>query len=205
MQEILRIFGQFPILFPLMVIIPLFGGMVGAYLGFDNLRERVETSAHQARVESELDQIKVPVEVLRRYETALQNNQQNTEVIQRILRQYDQLRLGISAHAALAGKENTNDRLAASEVILENLKSLLGETQSISNQNGDCLIIKTSPNMFRVIFATPKRIPPHIKFSGIPDGAKDNIIEKSNIGFTVIFTPQSIPVETFSFSASAEL
>ena len=49
------------------------------------------------------------------------------------------------------------------------------------------------------------RIAPHLEFPNLPQGVAANVVEKTNVGFTVIFTPQSIVVDKFGFAASAEL
>ena len=37
-------------------MVPVCGGIVGAYLGYDNLNERLETTCHRAHIEAGLDQ-----------------------------------------------------------------------------------------------------------------------------------------------------
>jgi hypothetical protein len=49
------------------------------------------------------------------------------------------------------------------------------------------------------------RVPPDIKFSGLPAGVEAHVIDKSKIGFVVVFSPATVPSETFGFSASAEV
>ena len=89
--------------------------------------------------------------------------------------------------------------------IIENLRLLLGETQTSPGPGGQALIIRTAPNTFRVIFAVPMRIAPDIQFNHLPQGVSATVVEKTNVGFTVIFTPQTIAVDKFDFVASAEL
>jgi hypothetical protein len=49
------------------------------------------------------------------------------------------------------------------------------------------------------------RIPPNLTFLNLPAGVEAHVLEKTNIGFSVVFTPSAIPVEQFNFAASAEL
>jgi hypothetical protein len=49
------------------------------------------------------------------------------------------------------------------------------------------------------------RIAPDIQFNHLPQGVSATVVEKTNVGFTVIFTPQTIAVDKFDFVASAEL
>lgn len=204
MQNFIDVFRNFPLLSVALVVAPLMGGFIGAYLGFDNLTGRLETNRHRERVETGLDQIKIPVETIRRYETLLSEQNQNTSGLRLIIRQYDQLRQAIEVQSRFSGKENIRDRLVSGEQIIENLRALLGVTQTVPGPGGQALRIKTAPNTFRVIFAVPMRIPPSLDFRGLPTGVTANVIEKTNVDFTVIFSPQSIAVDTFGFFASAD-
>ncbi len=69
MQKLIEIFRIYPLLSLALMIGPFVGGVIGAYLGFDNLKGRLETNQHNERVEKSLDQIKIPMETVRRYET----------------------------------------------------------------------------------------------------------------------------------------
>lgn len=204
MQNLIEIVRVFPLVSILVIVIPLLGGGVGAYLGYDSLVERLEARNHREHVEKELDALKLPVETIRRYETQLSADQQNTGVVRAILRQYDQLRNAVALQSQFTGQENIRDRIASADQIIENLRSLLGETQTAPVAGGQALIIRTAPNVFRVVFPVPMRVAPDIQFLNLPQGVEGHVIEKTNIGFTVIFTPESIPVPKFGFSASAE-
>jgi hypothetical protein len=68
MQNLMELFRTFPLLSLFLMGAPLAGGFVGAFLGFDNLKERLETNRNRARVETALDEIKLPVETIRHYE-----------------------------------------------------------------------------------------------------------------------------------------
>jgi hypothetical protein len=103
------------------------------------------------------------------------------------------------------GQENVRDRIVSSDQIIENLRLLLGVTQTTPGPGGQALLINTAPNTFRVIFAVPMRIPPRLEFPNLPEGVSANVVEKTNVGFTVVFTPQSIAVNKFGFIADAEL
>lgn len=205
MQNLMELFRTFPLLSLFLMGAPLAGGFVGAFLGFDNLKERLETNRNRARVETALDEIKLPVETIRHYEAQFSAAQQNTDVLRSIIRQYDQLRSAIAIQSRFTGQENVRDRIVSSDQIIENLRLLLGVTQTVPGPGGQALLINTAPNTFRVIFAVPMRIPPRLEFLNLPQGIAANVVEKTNVGFTVIFTPQSIAVTKFGFIADAEL
>jgi hypothetical protein len=209
MLNVVEIFRAFPFPSVFLILVPLVGGLasglVGAYLGYDNLQERLESGRRNEHIETALDQLKLPVDTIRRYEAELSAAKQNTDLLKMIIRQYDQLRNSIAVQSRFTGHENLEDRITSADQIIENLRSLLGVTQTIPGPGGRALLIKTAPNTFRVLFAVPMRIAPRLDFHGLPNGVTANVLEKTNIGFTVTFTPQSIPVETFGFSADAEL
>jgi hypothetical protein len=209
MPHVIEVFRTFPLLAVLLIVVPFAGGiisgLVGSYLGLDNLSARLETKRNRDQVVTALDQIKIPVETIRRYESQLSEAQQNTSVLRLIIMQYDQLRSAITNQSRFSGQENVQDRIASSEQIIENLRSLLGVTQTVPGPGGRALLIKTGPNLFRAIFAVPMRVPPHLEFQGLPNGVVVHVVETTKVGFAVMFTPQSIAVETFGFVANAEL
>ena len=134
------------------------------------------------------------IQALKRSQDDVANKEQSLDAVKHILSQYDQLMNGISTFEQMTGTPNVKDRLASAEHILNDLKLSLGAVEV--RQNGGLLIIKTGQNTFRVTFAVPMRIAPAITIP-TPPGVTANITEKSNIGFTVQFTPLSIPIEHF--------
>lgn len=96
-MEIIR---AYPLLFIIIVVLPVLGGIVTAYIGFDNLSERVKTDRHQAIVESSLtgiqrhlSEIEKKEAVIKRYEHSLQQSNIRDATIEAVLSQYDRQRL----------------------------------------------------------------------------------------------------------------
>jgi hypothetical protein len=216
MPTLVEVIRSFPLLAILLIAVPLVGGVasgfVGAYLGYDNLTARLARERQQQRIESKAEEISqalknisIPVETLRRYEQQAQANDQNLDVLKRILSQYDQLKNAVAINEKFIGREDAQDRIAAADHILTELHALLNVARTQPGPGGQILIIKTAPNTFRVTFAVPMRIAPALTFSGLPEGVEAHVIEKSNVGFTVVFTPTTIPVDKFGMQASAEL
>jgi hypothetical protein len=146
------------------------------------------------------------IQALRDSQQSNADQKQSLEIIQQILAQYDQLQYATKLFEARTGIADTKDRLAASEHILTELKTVIGNNVQLRRVgNGGILIIKTAPNVFRVTFNVPMRIAPKLTFYDLPSGSMANVVELSNVGFTVVFTPADIPVENFNFTASAEL
>ena len=165
-----------------------------------NLPERAVALAAEAQ------QITPIIEALKQNQKALAESKQTTNLLGRVLAQFRSLQSGIATYEKITdGKKHTEERLAAAEHIIRELGVILRDVRPNSTSQGLGLIIKTAPNTFRVTFPVPMRIPPQIDFLNLPEGAISHIIEHSTLGFTVVFSPQDIVVETFGFAASAEL
>lgn len=141
--------------------------------------------------------LSVLIGALRDSQQQVAGHEQSQEIIRRILAQYDQLQAATSTFEKFTGTPNVKDRLATAEHIIDELKVQLGNIQyrQIVQGQGPALIIKTAPNTFRITFPVPMRIAPDIQFGSLPPGVTANVIEKSNIGFTVVFSPLSIPID----------
>ena|ERR1700688_1919337 len=170
-------------------------------------REAASLAERQARIVRDAEQIAPLIKVIRQLQDKLNDEEQAERVTRRILAQYDQLIKGIEVFESFTGKANERDRVAAAEHIMRELQFAATNTARLIDMPlGRGLVIKTAPNTFRVTFPVPMRVPPDIIFPQLPAGVTANVTEKSNIGFTVVFAPLTIPVETIpGFSASAEL
>lgn len=119
----------------------------------------------------------------------------DNEMLRQILAKWDQLNRATSFWEHLTGRENPQQRLAVNEHMRNELAALLENVQTVAMSNGDALILKTGHNTFRLTFPVPMRIPPNITFRNVPAGATANIMEKSTLGFTVVFTPPAVNVD----------
>ncbi|WP_316184793.1 hypothetical protein [Bradyrhizobium sp. SZCCHNRI1003] len=146
------------------------------------------------------------IDVIRNLQGQLKVQNEAEQVTRRILAQYDQLLQGIVTFERFTGTRNERDRLAAAEHMMKELQAVTGNAvRLIDTPQGRGLVIRTAPNTFRVTFPVPMRIAPNIIFKQLPAGVTENVVEKSNIGFTVIFLPQTVHVETIPpFVASAD-
>jgi hypothetical protein len=161
--------------------------------------------SRQEAIKTQIESLSIPVESLRRFEQTLQANGQSFDVLRRVLSQYGQLQRAMAMRKEFTGREDSQERIATAEHILGELRALLGAAQTAPGPGGEALIIKTAPNTFRVTFAVPMRIAPGLTFLGLPDGVEAHVLEKTNIGFTAVFTPSNIGIDKFGFQASAEL
>ena len=139
--------------------------------------------AEATRTQEALGQYGPLVEVIRNHQEQLRNADQEIAILRRVLEQYDQLRSGVAALENFRGQEHVAERLAAAEHILNEMRIALGAIEATppDSQGGRGLIIRTAPNTFRVIFSTPMRTPPQLKFSGLPEGVTPTVVEKSTI------------------------
>jgi hypothetical protein len=152
-----------------------------------------------------LNQIAPIVEALKGSQKALAESEQTKNLLGRVTAHLDQLEAGIAAREQFTKNKLTEDRLAAAEHIFRELKVILGDTQKYQTPQGQGLIIKTSPNTFRITFPVQMRVAPTLTFTNLPVGSEAKIIERSTLGATVVFVPPTIPVEHFGLMADAEL
>jgi hypothetical protein len=176
-------------------------------LKWSDSREVAAIAERREAVQRGAERIAPLIGAITNLQGQLKNHQDAERVTQRILTQYDQLKQGIEVFESFTEKLNEHDRVAAAEHIMKELQLAANNTvQLIDTPQGRGLVIRTGANTFRVTFPVPMRIVPDILFPQLPPGVTANVIEKSNIGFTVVFVPQTIPVQTIPpFSASAEL
>lgn len=154
----------------------------------ESLVQRENSLAQQAR------QIAPLIKRIQKLQSALADQEQARNIASRILAQYDQLQKGIEAFERFSGR-NERDRLAAAEQVFNELKlAFATKVAEVRSLERDTLIIQTAPNTFRVTFSVPMRITPRLLFNNVPPGVSANVIESSNIGFTVVFSPLAIPV-----------
>ncbi|NUU42294.1 hypothetical protein [Tardiphaga robiniae] len=208
----LEVFKAYPLAYVLLVAAPVIVGIFGALVGHENLATRLRNDkqidrieARQNDVATDVKHLRVPVETIRRYEAQLSAAGQDSEVLKRLLMQYDQLTSSITNWEKSIGRIDQAERIATAEHIVKEMQTVLRTTKLKPGPGGDLLIIQTGTNTFRVTFGVPMRVAPDLKFTDIPSGSTANVLEKTNLGFVVIFTPSNILVETLNFTASAEL
>jgi len=154
---------------------------------------------------NEVKEIKPLVELVRQQQNSNIKNEQVLRTSKLIINQFDNLTAGIFSMEKVTGIEEKNERISVLEHTLKEIRKSLGDFKTLDTPQGKILIIKFSQNSFSVTFPVPMRVTPKIEFFNLPMGSTPKIMESSNIGFTVVFEPVTIPVETFNFTASAEL
>jgi hypothetical protein len=190
----------------------LFVGAITAYIGYDNLRERLKMDRHQVRVESLLAGIEARVgslgnneEILRRYEQALKTSNMRDATLEAVLAQYARQRIAADQFRKLSGKSGSEETRGLSEEILKILSEDVYPVRVDARLPGQPLIIRVARNAFRVLFAAPMRVQPRLEFNGLPKGTTPEIQALSRFGFTVVFYPATVSIENFGFTADAEL
>lgn len=135
------------------------------------------------------------VTALKTAQQQVADQEQAKAAVARIIGQYDSLQNGITTFEQISGTQDLKERLAAANHIIDELKIELGAIQFNNTPQGQALIVKIAPNTFRVTFPVPMRATPAINFPGLPHGVTPHVTEESNLGFTVMFTPLTIPIE----------
>jgi len=208
----MEIIKAYPLIFLLTVLLPFAGGIVGAYLGWDALQSRVKDEKHKNTVEDQLNNISrllVPLtekaELFKTYEQVLAAANEKDQYLLAVISQYERLKKAAETVESFRGHKESTEVEGLAETILNEIRSGLPPTRVDPNLPNNPLIIKAGVNIYRVLFEVPMRIPPRLEISGLPQGVSALVTEKSRFGFTVVFSPASVPVERFGFTADAEL
>ncbi len=206
------IFRAYPWVFIFTVFLPIAGGLVGAYLGFDALRNRYEDDHHKAEVSSQLSNISSQMgaftnnlTIVQEYAKLLEQANEKDEVLNAVLMQYTRMKEASEAFSRMSHGASSHEIDELAKHILTTIQSDIFPIRVAKELPNKPLIIKVASNTFRVLFSVPTRIPPKIEFTNLPPSVNATVIENSTFGFTVIFSPQDIPVETFGFIGDARI
>jgi hypothetical protein len=167
--------------------------------------ERNEQLREDLKRIGQISNLRPYVQMIEDYQKQLSGFGQKSLVLAEIVGKYDELMQAVTIYERSIGSERPAERLAVSQHILNELKVQLAEARTLEWGGGRALIIKTGHNVFRVTFNVPMRQPPNIEFFNLPPGATTTVTEISEIGFAVSFSPPSISVQAFDFTASAEI
>ncbi len=183
-----------------------------AYMGWDSLKNRYDNKINQERIESHLGFINQrigpitnQIETIQRYEKTLTALNHKDEAVASVLAQYQSMKSAIETFEKYRGTKNESEKANLADNILSLISSELIPVQTFPEHPNQPLILNLAPNIFKVLFAVPMRIPPNITFTGIPNGITPQFIEKTKFGFTVKFEPQHIAISSFDFTADARL
>jgi hypothetical protein len=184
----------------------------GIYVGGDNSGSQsisvttINNSpppAVYAQIADQLNEIKCAIAAIEAHKSVISTLPDPLGVVRMVKEQHQRLANASAKLATMTGSPTAKEDLGAR--LHADLDLVLSNVGVIATPLGDALKLKTGPNTFRVLFPIPMRIPPNLTFYNIPEGIDPMVVENSKIGFTVIFTPQTTPVNTFDFAADAEL
>jgi hypothetical protein len=170
----------------------------------DSLEQSNRVFAVLGRIPGEFDKMSDLLKVL----PNLQQNAQAWKTASQILEQYQRQLSAISAFETNSGGfPDLADRASAAERATASLSILLRDVHINTSMRGGALYMQLSPNIFRVTFLVPMHRTPTLTLVnyGANRGVTYQTSEVSNVGFTVVFSPQDIPVESFGIIADSEL
>jgi hypothetical protein len=202
----------YPLIFLFTVLLPFFGGIVGAYMGWDALKGRARTERHQNFVESRLTdisaalpQLEEKAATIRMYQQVQDAAKSKDQYLVTVLAQYERMKNAAEVFEQISGRKKDSPELnGLAETILSEIRRVLPPIRVDSTLPNNPLIILIGENMYRVLFSVPMRVPPHLEFQNLPTGVAATITENSEFGFTVLFSPRSVSVEHFTFTADAD-
>ena len=203
---------SYPAAFLMAIVLPLVTGVVVAVGGYETLRARADSDAQLNRIEQNTERIlrQMPdvtstLATLSRYEQTLAASGARDEALGAVLAQYKGMKRATEVWEKFRASTDHEEKYQLAAEVLDILSTNLIPVSVPDNLPSKPLILGLAPNMFRVLFAVPARIPPRLEFQGLPAGVHANVTENSKFGFTVVFEPTSIPVTNFGFIGDAEL
>jgi hypothetical protein len=156
-----------------------------------------------AAVESRLGELTLAIKAITANTAQISKEPEAVTTVRLVRDQYARLEHATTQFSRMVGNPGAKEDL--SKRLLADLDLALSNAHVERQPGGNALVLKLGPNRFRVLFPVPMRIPPNVAFADLPPGVIPNISDHSNIGFSVVFTPASILVDKFGFTASAEI
>lgn len=194
------------------IVLPVVTGVVVAFGGYETLKARAESDAQLNRIEkntetvlNQLSNVTGALATLTGYEQTLAAVGARDETLAAVLSQYKGMKHAADTWERFRASQTHEEKNQLATEVLEILSSNLIPVSVHDNLPNKPLILSLGANTFRVLFSVPMRIPPELAFDGSPTGTTATVTEKSKFGFTVIFSPSTVPVANFGFTASAEL
>jgi len=206
------LFASYPGAYLMTIVLPLVTGIIVAFGGYETLKARAESDSQLNRIEQnteaalkQLPDVTATLATLNRYEQTLAAAGARDEALAAVMAQYKGMKHAAETWERFRASKDHEEKYQLATEVLEILSTNLMPVSAPENLPSKPLILGLGTNAFRVIFAVPMRIPPKLSFHGLPPGTTAAVTEKSKFGFTVVFTPNNIPVSNFGFAASAEL
>jgi hypothetical protein len=210
--EHMDLFTSYPGAYLMTIALPLVTGLIVACGGYETLKARAESDAQLNRIErnteaalKQLPDVTATLATLNRYEQTLAAVGARDEALAAVLAQYKGMKHAAKTWERFRASKDHEEKYQLASEVLQILSTNLMPVSVSENLPSKPLILGLGANTFRVLFAVPMRIPPELSFHGLPPGTTATVTEKSKFGFTVVFTPNTILVTSFGFSASAEL
>ena len=209
-------FSAYPGTFIITILIPIIGGLgaafFGAWGGYSNLKHQFASDQQSQRIEDKVSSLGInndalvsTLHLLESRDEQLKLSGKRDTVLVDLINQYQQLSKAVTLFGEYGQIDTSKDQGKIATKILDILNQDIVRTFVRNDLPGKPLIIRLSPNSFRVIFNVPMRIPPKLTFLDLPAGVSPVVSDESEISFTVSFLPLSIPIQTFGYIADAEL
>jgi hypothetical protein len=223
----IALWQNYPIALILAVILPLI--MIGTNL--DSLMDRLKSDTQLNNIEMTGAQTKNNTEQTKKNtEQTLKNTEQiklmfaevsaagkvvvtpsketkgNDVAITAVLAQYKSLKQAMEEFEQRTGFPTSyEEKNEMATEVLGILSTNLTPVTTMKTLPSKPLILSVGSNTFKVLFPVPARIPPQLEFQGLPTGTQAKVIEVSKFGFTVVFTPTSVPIVNFGFIGNSRI
>jgi hypothetical protein len=98
-------------------------------------------SQRSVEITNEINQVAPLIDVLKSKQVALAESDLTKTLLGRVIVQFDQLESGIAAQERMSGTTHTEERLAAAEHAIKELRALLGDVATQTTPQGQILMI----------------------------------------------------------------
>ncbi|WYX26489.1 hypothetical protein WJ969_13805 [Achromobacter xylosoxidans] len=161
----------YPVSFIVTVILPIVSGLVLAVGGYDSLKARADSDAQLTRIErntehalEQLPDVNATLTTLSRYERALTEFGHKDDVLAAVLIQYQRMKRASEAWDRMRASTNHEEKAKLASEVLDVLSKNLAKVDVPDNLPSKPLLLGLAPNVFRVLFDVPMRIPPRLSF-----------------------------------------
>jgi hypothetical protein len=184
----------------------------GSLGGFETLKGRLAAAQQSDRIEQGVNEarsnssaLQSTLRLLEFYNDKVSAAGKRDATLTALINQYQRLSQAAALFGQIRQRDPSLDQGKTAIEVLKILNQDIVRTAVRDDLPGKPLVMELEPNSFRVIFAVPMRVPPDLTFTNLPTGVTAHVSDKSEISFSVIFLPLSVPVKTFGLIASAEL
>lgn len=123
-------------------------------------------------------------------------------ILSALVRQYSRIVESMDTFAGLTGRNTDHEHREVAQLVIGSMRDFVVPLPDTPDTS---ITLRLGINRFRILYGGQMRRPPSLTFHGLPNGVHPELSEESQFGCVVQFWPKTVPVETFTMTADAEL